>query len=166
MERKQCWFFVCLVVVVLSQTVYFYLFDRLILALAVLFPFGSLLVCSRRPSLSWLAHISLAGFTGLSAGGVLLNVPLMPMAIATTAALASWDLVLEMHAEYRETELYDKLHLKFLGAALGLGLLWIGIFHWIHWRLPFVGMLVLGISMLVCLNRGMNYLLQSMESHR
>ena len=166
MERKQCLFSVCLVVVVLNLTVYFYLFDRLMLALAVVLPFGSMLVYSRKPSPSWLAHISLAGFTALSAVGAILNVPLMPMAIATIAAIASWDLALEMHVEYPETELYDKLHLKFLGAALGLGLLWIGFGHWIHWRFPFVVMLVLGIIMLVCLNQVMNYLQQNTGSHR
>jgi len=165
MERKQRLFFICLAVAALSLMVNFYLFDRLMLALATLLPIGSILF-ARRPSLSWLAHFSLAGFTGLSAVGVLLNIPLISMILACTAALASWDLVLEMQAESPTTELYERLHLKFLGAALGLGLLGIGVVHWIHWRLSFVVMLMLGIIMLVCLNRVMNYLQQNTGSHR
>ena len=159
MKPKQRLFFICLVVAVLSLMVNFCLFDRLILALATLLPIGSM-VFAHRASLPWLAHFSLAGFVGLSTVGTLLNIPLMLMVLASIAALASWDLALEMHAESPTTELYERLHLKFLGAALGLGLLGIGFGHWIHWRFPFVVMLVLCIIMLVCLNQVMNYLQQ------
>lgn len=165
MERKQHLFFFCLAVTVLSLMVSFYLNDRLMLALAAFLPLGSM-VLARRPSRSWMVHFSLAGFASLSAVGVLLGIPLMAMVLATTAALASWDLVLEMHAESPTTELYERLHLKFLGVALGLGLLGTGMVHWIHWRLSFVVMLMLGIIILVCLNRVMNYLQQNTGSHR
>ena len=121
---------------------------------------------ARRPSQSWLAHLSLAGFAGLSAIGALLDIPLIPMVIATTAALASWDLVLEMHVEFHTTELYEKLHLKFLGAALGLGLLGAGVFQWIHWQLSFIVMLGLGILLLVCLNRVISFIQQFLTPQR
>ena len=84
--------------------------------------------------------------------------PLLPMALAATSSLAGWDLLLEIHAvlsydRFEKVDLYDSLHLKSLGAAVGLGLLGIGLGQWIHWRVPFVGMLVLVIGILFCLER-------------
>jgi hypothetical protein len=165
MQRKQRLFFICLVVAGLSLMASFYLFNRLLLALAALLPVGCM-VFGRRSTRTWLAHLSLASFAGLSAIGVLLKIPLIPMALASTAALAAWDFVLEMHTESPPTELYDRFHFVSLATALGLGLLVIGIFQRFHFRLPFGAMLVLGIVMLVCLNRIMNYIPQNMESHR
>ena len=115
-------------------------------------PFRIILWSAYRPIYHRLAHFSLAGFTGLSAAGVLLDLPLMPLVLAPTAALASWDLVLEMHADASATDLYERAHLQYLSAALGLGLSGVGILVWIHLRLAFIAMLALGVILVVCLN--------------
>lgn len=161
MDLKQRLFFVCLAVAGLSLLVSFYLSHQLPLTLATLLPIGAMLL-ARRPSLSWLAHLSLVGFTGLSAAGILLNISLMQMVIASTAALACWDLLLENQTRFSNdglssTRPYESLHLKSLGAAVGLGLLGVGVGHWIHWEAPFVGVVVLVIATVFCLERAMHY---------
>ena len=163
MARKQRLFFICLGVATLNLMAGFYLADRIILVATVLLPMGAMLF-ARKPACSWLAHFSLAGYAGLSAAGILLNIPLMLMVLATKSALASWDLVLEMNAVLPTTKAYDRLHLLYLGAAIGLGLLGVTIFHWIHWRFSFGGMLALGIGLLVCLYQMMNYSKNNKES--
>jgi len=161
MDLKQRFFFICLAVAGLSLLASYYLSRRLPLVLAALLPVGAMLL-ARRPSMSWLAHLSLAGFTSLSAAGIVLNISLMPMVIASAAALASWDLLLEERARlssggFSPTRLYERLHLKSLGAALGLGLLGAGAGQWIHWQAPFLGTFVGVIFTLFCLDRAMHY---------
>lgn len=162
MDLKERLFFICLTLAGLSLAASFYLNRQVPLALAVLFPVAGTFL-ARRPSLDWLAYFSLAGFVGLSAAGVLLDIPLIPMAIASTSALASWDLLLDSQTVAPgggapSTGLYTRLHLKSLGAALSLGLLGVGLSHWIHWKIPFVGMIVLVILTLFCLDHAMDYL--------
>jgi hypothetical protein len=159
MEVKQRLFFICLAVAGLSLMVSFYLFHRLPLALAALFLVGCMLLARRR-SQSWLAYFSLVGFTGISAVGIMLDIPLMPMVLASTAALAGWDLLLEMHAGFSSTEPNDRLHLKLLGIAVGLGLFGVGIGSWIQWRVPFVVMLIIVVIIFFSLNKFMNHFLQ------
>ena len=159
MGRKRSLFFICLAVAELSLATCLILNDRLWLAVATILPLAGMLF-AQKPAFNRLAHFSLAGFTGLSAAGVLLDLPLMPLVLAPTAALASWDLVLEMHADAPATDLYERAHLQYLSAALGLGLSGVGILVWIHLRLAFIAMLALGVILVVCLNRIMNYLQQ------
>jgi len=149
--RKRSLFFISVAVAELSLAVCFTLNDRLWLATATLLPLAGMLF-AYRPAFHRLAHFSLAGFTGLSAAGVLFDLPLLPLVLAPTAALASWDLVLEMHDGSPATELYERAHLQYLSAALGVGLSGVGILVWIHLRLAFIAMLALGVILLVCLN--------------
>ena len=162
MDLKGRLFLFCLTLAGLSLAASFYLSRQLPLSLTSLLPFAGMLL-ARRPSLDWLAYFSLAGFVGLSAAGILLDIPLMPMAIASTSALASWDLLLESRSvtpggRVPSNSLYTKFHLKSLGVALGLGLLGVGIGQWIHWKIPFMGMIVLVILTLFCLGHAMDYL--------
>lgn len=162
MDLKRRFFFICLALAGLSLASSFYLNRQLPLALAVLFPVAGMLL-ARRPSLEWLAYFSLAGFAALSASGILLGIPLMVMAISSSAALASWDLILESRPVAPEgsippTGLYVKLHLKSLGAAVGLGLLGVIAGQWVHWQVPFLGMIVLVILALFSMDRLMEYL--------
>ncbi len=156
MEPKRPLFLICLAIAGLIPMVSFYLSGQWILALASLLPVGSMYFVFRS-SHSICAHISLAGFTGLGMVGILLHMPIMVFAFATTAALASWDLVLEMQPEYPATANYERQHLLTLGMALGLGMLAAGSLVWIHLQIPFGGMLALGIILLVSLNQVLSY---------
>jgi hypothetical protein len=159
MEIKQRLFFTCLAVAGLSLMVSFYLFHQLPLALAALIPVGTMLLACRR-SQTWLVHLSLVGFTGLSAVGILLDIPLILMVPASTAALAGWDLLLEMHTGFSSTVPSDRLHLRYLGIAVGLGLFGVGIGSWIQWRVPFVVMLIIVIIIFFSLNEFIHHFLQ------
>lgn len=162
MDLKTQLFYICLTVAGLSLSASFYLSRQIPLSLVSLILVASMLL-ARRPSLDWLAYLSLAGFAGLSAAGILLDIPLMLMAIASTSALASWDIILESRpvapgGGVPSTGLYTKIHLKSLGAALGLGLLGVGVGQWAQWKIPFMGMIVLVILTLFCLGHAMDYL--------
>ncbi len=162
MVRKQTLFILSLIIAVLILMVNFYLSGQRALAIAALLPAG-LMVYARRSLQPIMAHISLAGFTVLSAIGIMLNNTLMLMVLAMTATLASWDLVLEMHLEYPTTEKYERHHLQYLGIALGLGLLGASTIHWLYARLPFGVMLALAIIMLISLNQVLTYLKKMLE---
>jgi hypothetical protein len=162
MDLKGRLFFICLTVAGLILTASFYLSRQLPLSLVSLLPIAGMLL-ARRNSLDWLAYFSLAGFAALSAFGILLDIPLIPMAIASTSALASWDLLLESKSiapgdRVLSSRLYTKIHLKSLGAALGLGLLGVGVGQLVYWKIPFVGMVGLVILTLFCLGHAMDYL--------
>ncbi len=156
MELKRALFLVCLAVAGLILMVSFYLSGQWILALASILPVGSMYYVFRSSNSIW-AHLSLAGFTGLGMVGILLHMPTLVFAFATTAALASWDLVLEMQPEYPSTANYERQHLRTLGMALGLGVLAVASLVWIRWQIPFGGMLALGIILLVSLNQVLSY---------
>jgi hypothetical protein len=107
----------------------------------------------------------LGGFTILAAAGVELNTALIPMGLATCAALASWDLVLERNEQFN-TKPYEKLHLSFLGAAIGLGFFGIVIGQLIHLRLPFVGMLGVVVVTLISIDQVMKFIQHDRASRR
>jgi hypothetical protein len=157
MDFKRGLFLISLAVAGLSLVVSFSLARQVLPALATLLPLGAM-VWARKPSFSWLATCSLVGFTGLSTAGIVLGLPLIPMALASTAALVSWDLALELHSGSSLSgssaeKLYERAHLKSLGTAVGLGVLGAGFGQWIHWQAPFVGMLALVFVALFCLDR-------------
>jgi hypothetical protein len=158
---KQTLFFISLAVAGLSLMVSFYLAQQSLLALAALLPIVAMFF-ARQPLMAWLASCSLAGFVSLSVVAIILHLPLLPVVLASTAALASWDLALEIQSGLSldgssPNNLYESLHLKFLGSTVILGLLGAGISQWIHWQVPFVGLLVLVFVTLFCLGHVLNY---------
>ncbi len=161
MELKRYLFFISFVIAGLSLMVSFSLAGQVLPALAALLPLGAMF-WARKPSLSWLATCSLVGFTGLSTAGIVLGHPLIPMVLASTAALVSWDLAPEIRSGSSlkgsiPYELYERNHLKSLGIAACLGLLGAGLGQWVHWQAPFVGMLALIFITLFCLDRILNF---------
>lgn len=83
------------------------------------------------------------------------------MVVSLIAALASWDLALEMQLEYPATKKYERQHLQYLGIALGFGLLGVGSLHWFHIKLPFGVMLMLGVIMVVLINQFLSHIQKS-----
>ena len=123
-----------------------------------------MILSAHRFSSSLLAHLSLAGFTILSALGIMLNFAFMPMVLASLAALASWDLALEMNRPFT-TKPYEKLHFKYLGTVVGLGLAGTVLGQWIHWRLPFSGTVLFIVALWVFLNQVMNLIPKDKATH-
>jgi hypothetical protein len=152
MENNQRLFFCCLAISGLSLVLSFYYAHSIALALSVFVPVV-MMVYARKHSMTWLAHFSLAGFTGLSAAGILLGVPLIPIVIGSAAALAGWDLLLEMQSGIPSTKGYEGIHLKYLGAVISLGILLVIFGSRIQIKMPFSGMLVLVIVIIFFLNK-------------
>ena len=164
MERRQALFFTCLASAGLILVLNFYMSGDVILAMVPLLPTGTMVYAYRRTQ-HLAASFSLAGFSILSAAGVVLNHALIPMGLATCAALASWDFVLEGKPQLK-TKHYEKLHLCYLGAAIGMGLLGTATGLLLHLRLPFVGMLGLVVAALISINQVMKYIQHDRASHR
>ncbi len=156
MARKRVLFLISLAIAGITPSVSFALSGRLYFSILPLLFLGFMLY-SHRSSKPLLAHISLAGFSIIFGIGVFLNTSLVVMVIAMAAGLASWDLVLEIQSKYPTTLKYERSHLQCLGIAFGLGLLCVGAFHLLQFRLPFGVMLVLGIVMLVSINQFITY---------
>ncbi len=165
MALKRMLFFISLVIVSLILMLDFYLSGQQALAAAVLLPVG-LIISALRWFRPILAHISLAGFTILTAVGAILNSGMMVMVFALLAAVASWDLILELLRKTPTTGSYDNLHLKYLGIALGFGLLGTGIGQLIHLQFPFVVLLLSGVAIVVLLDQLLSYFLQDKEANR
>ena len=154
-------FFTCLAITGLVQAASLGLSSQPLLVLAAPLPILGMLL-ARRSNFAWLAHLSLTGVTALSAAGLLAEAPVLPIVLASTAALAAWDLLLESHLAASDREAYpglshEKMHLKSLGLAVGAGLVAACAGAWIHWQAPFLVSLALVVLALYCLDRALHY---------
>lgn len=159
MQLNRLLFWASLAVAAFSLAFGFCLVHQLWLAAAVLLPVGEMLL-ARHPARAGWASLSLAGFAALAAVGVVLQLPMPLMVLACTAALVSWDLLLEAHprrpGDGSAPGGSAGLRWKSLGAVVALALLGAGFGFWVHWRIPFIGMVILVIAILFCLDRALH----------
>ena len=130
------------------------------LALAGIIPFVGMLL-ARKPSLAWLAPVSLLIFVGLAVLGVFLGASPVWMVVSVVAALAAWDLVNFERAIGKNSHPHLEIrHLQVLFAALGLGLLAALAGRAVQFSLPFILMLALILLGLYSLDRLSHFLSQ------
>ncbi len=107
---------------------------------------------------TWLPSFALIVSLSLAAVGLCTGSQPIPMVLAATLDLSSWDLVLFDHnlANVQSVEsvaLLEKKHYESLGLALGLGLLVTIVIRMIRFQIPFGGLVLLVILAFFSLDR-------------
>lgn len=128
-----------------------------------LFPILILLFIFRQRSFFWIGTLFLSMSILFAVIGIIAQVPLMPMIIAASSALASWDLYLfrpEIHhivpEKSKPTLIRD--HLSSLGLVICSGFLLAVIGSCFKFELPFGLTVLLVLLMMILLMGSMKYL--------
>lgn len=150
--------YICLLAAAASLFIGFLEAGKIELAWTGVIPAAALLF-SRKASNAWLAPLALIAFVGLAVAGVLLRATTAWMVICAAAALAAWDLAnLERSLGNSLHPRLEKMHLRSLLFAIGLGVLLALAGRSVNLTLPFIVMLLLVFLGLFSLDRLSRYL--------
>ena len=123
-------------------------------------------IIMKKRSVFWSASISLIVFVLLAAVGVLANLSTLLMVIASTAALAWWDLThfgqsIVIDQPFETRPLLERTHLQSLVLAISTGLILAFVSAYLNLQISFVGMVLLVVFTIGCLTYAVRSLVKT-----
>lgn len=159
-------FYICLTTLILCLAAG-YALTRKWSGAACVIPLCLFWLLAKKYSITWLAYICLLISIALAVIGQLIGNSVILMILSTGLALAVWDLLLLNNTSVKgpqgiQTHRYESKHLQSLVLAVGSGLTIVLLGRQLHFRLPFILML-LCIALAVF---GLNFIWNSFKNRK